>query len=154
MAYCHVLNSGIDWTCWCLTFCILGFNLCCYICPQHSIFFASYILSSLLCASPWGFHHILCSLFHSTFFFQLPCTALHCLWYVPSQLWIKVCSCYNLQNFVVIVVWFPIASLFVLYTCPLRQALCYQFFFTLSSVFFMNVAISFLSCNVHHHLCT
>jgi hypothetical protein len=24
----------------------------------------------------------------------------------------------------------------------------------LSSVFFMNVAISFLSCNVHHHLCT
>jgi hypothetical protein len=24
----------------------------------------------------------------------------------------------------------------------------------LPSVFFMNIAISFVSCNVHHHLCT
>lgn len=88
---------------------------------------------------------------HSSF--SLPCIALHCLWYVPPQLCIKVCSCYNLQHFVVIVVWFPVPSLFVLYTSPLCQALCYQVFFTLPSVF-MYVAISFLSCTAHHHLCT
>ncbi len=87
---------------------------------------------------------------HSSF--SLPCIALHCLWYVSSQLCIKVCSCYNLQHFVVIVVWFPIASLFVLYTSPLCQALCYQVFFTLPSVF-MYVAISVLSCTARHHLC-
>lgn len=75
MAYCHVLNSGIDRPCRCFTFCILGFTLCCYICPQHSIFFVSYILSSLLCASPWGSHHILCSL--SLHILLSVCLALH-----------------------------------------------------------------------------
>lgn len=134
MAYCHVLNSGIDWTCWCFTFCILGFNLCCYICPQHSIFFASYILSSLLCASPWGFHHILCSLFHFTFFFQF---ALHC---TPLSL---VCS-FSILHQSLFLLWPPT---FCCYCCLIPHC------FFVCALHFSFVSGTLLSSFFHFALC-
>lgn len=135
MAYCHVLNSGIDWTCWCFTFCILGFNLCCYICPQHSIFFASYILSSLLCASPWGFHHILCSLFHFTIFFQF---ALHC---TPLSL---VCS-FSILHQSLFLLWPPT---FCCYCCLIPHC------FFVCALHFSFVSGTLLSSFFHFALCS